>query len=162
MIELMNFSEAFELASYQILDDAGVPCMVTQADGVLPDLVAYARFEPGMAEDEMTDPDMPQPGEYSRYTGGTLSVVLYSPRADQEALGTDTQTRMGEIAARIRTLFRFSQMPFEDLLPHYDVCRLRPSGESYSTNDQRQLDMLTMRWALDFTINPDAWPLPED
>jgi hypothetical protein len=158
-IELFNFHEAFQAAAHGVLDGIGVPTLQQMSKASRAKSLAVATFQLGPATDDMSFID-PTNQDYYRFSNCELAVELYWPRDDNEPLNPETAAQMSYQAAQIRNAFREYKRPFTSAnLPYYDVISIRPNGEQFGTEDRMNRDLLTMRWSVDFTIRPDAWPV---
>ena len=66
---------------------------------------------------------------------------------------------LAEIRAMIRTMMMRVVMPFDDTtLPLYRVTDIRPNGTTTGFEPTRNIDFVSLRFAISFEIKPDSWP----
>ncbi len=167
--ELFDFETAFEKAAQSILTSAGVVSYISQQNVTRAIINTGIAVDIGPAIDELkqlTSPvgwptDQAPPQEYFRYNLG-LEFSVEVPR-DQNAISPPpadgVDKLLAQIRAKIRTAMMRVLMPFDDTnLPLYRVTDIRPNGTTTGFEAVRNIDFVSLRFAITFGIQPTAWP----
>lgn len=161
---LLDFESAFEAAAQAILTSSGINAYVSQQAQKLPPISTRLSFDTGPAYDELTL--LPQGGQASqqeqdffRYTGVLNIEISVSRDQAPDPNQSGALNFLGQLRGLVRATFMQSQWPFQDSnLPYYRVSQIRPDGTSTGFEQKRNVDLVTMRFAVDFSIQPTAWP----
>ena len=163
---LFNFEEIFEDATAAVIAAATLPVLKARETAENAELITYCEFELGDAQGVPTRKVGLHPTtgipfiEYERYEGSFLSITIKANRFFDAGGGAVANTDLAQVRAKIRTLFRQSQWPFHDgNLFYYRVSKLRPLRPQNGTDQSKTADYSTLRYAVDFAIMPEAWPV---
>jgi hypothetical protein len=98
--------------------------------------------------------------EFERYDNCTLEIQVSANRyEDTGSAIPEVRSKLAEVRAKIRTLMRERAWPLNDNnLKYYRVSRLQPNGGQTGVTQNKEKDVVTLRYAVDFCIMPDAWP----
>ncbi len=161
---LFNFEEIFEAAGVAYIAAASIPALRARSKEEPAELNVAVSFELGPASGSKRIVDRHANGvpvvEYERYDSCVLEIQIVGNRFnDQGSAIEDIGTKLGEVRAKLRVLFRESRWPFrDDNLKYYRVSRLMPAGTQNGQTEKKDADVSTLRYLVDFAIMPDAWP----
>lgn len=164
--QLFEFTGYFEAAAKAALLAIGTDVTDPRSPETLERSAKFVSFTPGASDGGMVIATDNTP-QYNRYTNGELLIRLEWPRMEDGDALTEEQLfaawQTADLAhrtetAKVRALFRESARPLT--LTFYEVTRLQPAGEVRGINPDTGCDTIDMRWTVDFSIIPSAWPVP--
>jgi len=164
---LHNFEEIFEAAVADVINAASIPALAARAQDETAELQVSCVFEVGPASGSkrlVAYDDAGKPiCEYERYDNCNLEIQIVANRFfDDGSEIPNVSSKLAEVRAKIRTLFRESQGALNDAnLYYYRVNRIRPAGTQNGTTEKKEQDISTLRFSVDFCIMPDSWPAEE-
>ncbi len=161
---LLDFESAFETAAKTLLATSGINAFISQQAEKLPLINTGISFDLGAAYDELTI--LPQGGrsardqqDFFRYTASLEFMVSVNRDTNRDPTQAGADSFLGQIRGLIRGAMMQSQWPFRDSnLPYYRVSQIRPNGTSTGYEQERNVDLVTLRFQIDFAIQPAAWP----
>jgi hypothetical protein len=157
-IQIYNFQERFESAASELMRAADLASFGATATVALPEENVRVAFAVGPVADQVSrkpNGDL----VYSKYENCSLEIEVAYPR-DGDTAGEDAEKKLNEAAAIIRVLLQWCRWPFHDEnLLYYRVTKIRPSGETRGIDEGANLDLISLKFSVDFEIMPDAWPL---
>lgn len=161
---LYDFESAFESAAQAVLQTSGINAFVSQQQAKLPIIYTGISFNVGAAYDELTI--LPIGGraardlqDYFRYSGGLELEISVTRDQAKDPDQAGALSFLGQVRGLARGAFMMSQWPFNDVnLPYYRVSNIRPDGTNNGFDVRRNVDLVTLRFAVDFAIQPTAWP----
>ena len=155
--ELLDFEEQFEAAALAVIAGAAIPALVAKSAEEPAELNCAVNFIPGAATGSRQLVAGRQ--EYDRYVGVLELEVSGTRPFDAGSETAGVSTRLAEVRAKLRNLFRESQWPFnDDNLPFYRVSRLQPDGTVNGIIEATMQDTVLLRFKVEFGIQPGAWP----
>ena len=161
---LLDFESAFEKAAQAILSTSGINGYISQQNEKVALVSTSLSFDTGPAIDELTI--LPLGGrsaqdlqDFFRYTGELTLEISVNRDTAQTPADAGTSGFLSQCRGRIRGAFMQSQWPFNDTnLPFYRVSEIRPAGTVTGFDQTRNADLVSIKFAITFAIQPTAWP----
>lgn len=160
---LLDFESQFESAAQAILASSGINAFISQHEAKLPPIATGISFDVGSAFDELTilplgGQTVQQQQDFFRYQG-SLTVEVSVSRDTSPDPANGAASFLGQVRALVRAAFMQSQWPFQDSnLPWLRVSQIRPDGTTSGFQQVRNVDIVSLRFAVDYAIQPSAWP----
>lgn len=166
---LFDFEGQFETAAQSVLSSQAITSFISQevTSGRLPLINTGIGLDVGPALDVLTQlpppatwpADQAPPQEYFRFPGN-LEFRIEVPRDMSAIMNPNVPTLFRQIRGKLRAAMMRSCAPFTAAnLPWYVVTDIKPGGASTGWELQRNLDYCSLRWAVWWSIRPDAWPV---
>lgn len=165
---LHNFEEIFEAATASALAAANVTAIQARSRAEVAVFDVACSFDIGGANETSKritgiDVNGRNVWEYDRYDNCTLEIQVIGNRfTDAGSLVDDISTQLAEVRAKVRVAMRPANNPLNDSnLKYYRVSRIRPNGTQNGQTENKEREVSTLRFLVDFCIMPDAWPAVE-
>lgn len=148
--EILSWEDAVEAAAKSLLTAAGVTAYRQRDDGLMTTpacTVQATNFVEGAQQYQVEGKTFRSPAQFTCQ----LRVQIFTERTKN---GNDHTTNVGKCRAAIYDLSEWT----EERIEHHQIVSCRASGSSEETDADRNYDITTLLFDLEFLTHGSAWP----